>query len=311
MSWRIHNLRPISSGLTPSTAAYIDPENVPGANVGEGPGPSSSVTRSRGWTSGVHPRWLSPPFHDAGPRRATTFTGRWSQVRGAGTPKRTCCAATRPNIATARVGDVRALIRAIRPVASLAGVAGQGVLTEQHWVSAFTFLRGALADAKDDLNYLDVYDEANPDIIGDGDTGTNWVKCVERCSAATSLREIYEGVNDSRGQSIYMLRQVIVAFRDSHDSHGFADSETFALTLQRSLELAAEAVRQPKQDRTMLGAIGRAADAAKEAADRGDDVLATIDDAWLAAHQLATEAKNSGATAFALLLRSLVHTVSG
>lgn len=140
----------------------------------------------------------------------------------------------------------------------------------------------ALKARIEEVNRLNVFP------VPDGDTGTNMsltmdtvVAEVSALGGAASLADVCHAVTHgslmgARGNSGVILSQILRGLCEGTDSSTATSSESLAVALERSTEVAFQAVRKPVEG-TMLTVIKDTAAGARAAADAGMDFAAALE----------------------------------
>jgi uncharacterized protein len=161
---------------------------------------------------------------------------------------------------------------------------GQAVgapLAARELPALFRRVHAALADRRDAIDDLNVFP------VPDGDTGTNMSATVragldalyaarrEHRDVDELARAVIRGtVRGARGNSGVIISQVVRAVVEVVTGHDEVDARLYAAALGHARELAYEAVAEPVEG-TILTVLGRAAEAARDAVQRGEDLVGT------------------------------------
>jgi fatty acid kinase len=186
----------------------------------------------------------------------------------------------------------------------------------------------ALKARAEEINRLNVFP------VPDGDTGTNMsltmdavVAAIEVLGASPSRTETCTAVTrgslmGARGNSGVILSQILRGLCEVIAESPVVDAKTFSAALERSVEVAFQAVRKPVEG-TMLTVLKDTADAARAAAESDESVLDALEIAATAAFasvkrtpELLPVLKENGVVdaggfGLAILLEGLVAAASG
>jgi DAK2 domain fusion protein YloV len=185
----------------------------------------------------------------------------------------------------------------------------------------------ALSRHQEAINRLNVYP------VPDGDTGTNMRLTVASVSAAVDgadgedltavCKAIAHGsLMGARGNSGVILSQLLRGMTEVVRDHDAVDPGVLAACLTRASELSYEAVQRPVEG-TILTVVRESAEAARAAAEAGDDLVGTLSKTRDAGQvsldgtpELLPVLKeagvvDAGGAGFLLLLDALLHVVDG
>ena len=188
--------------------------------------------------------------------------------------------------------------------------------------------RDLLMGHREMINALNVYP------VPDGDTGTNMSLTLDSVCAAlegtTELADVCKAISHgslmgARGNSGVIMSQILRGISDTlvaEIAAGTDESRTWAKAFTVAATAAYGAVQRPVEG-TILTVIRELAEGASEAAQRGDDLVATIDAARAQGHDALARTPemlpvlkdagvvDAGGSGLLLLLDALLHVVGG